>query len=210
MQQGKLFKAPCQWVSPLSDSAFDVRIVNESPSWLWNAKSAQRWVLILSCEYCSAYVTLHLEFSCQTWLLFPAAWGSSYLSESSTGDEPFPFIALHQQNWLLTLFWDKRKDVVFSYLLKSRQNILQYLWLSVTKKLSVVCVCVSVSRILMSHVNPTFVTNFTVIDHLHRVWIITSPNRIPNIMTTLPAPSNWFTCVTMAASCCIVLQRLSD
>lgn len=120
-----------------------------------------------------------------------------------------------KESWFPTLFWIKEEDVVFFFhrthiCLSQGKHRLQCLWFPVTKKLSVVCVCVSVSWILMSHVNSTFVTNFTVIDHLHHVWIITSPNRIPNVMTTLMAPSNWFTCVTVAASCCIVLQRLSD
>lgn len=178
-------------------------------------------MLILSCEYSSAYVMVHLEFSSQTWLLFPTGWVSSYLPNTSGllsahWWRALSFYSLHQQKNpdSLHYFGIKEEDVVFFFhrtplcLNQRKTYCSQYLWFSVTRKLSVVCV--SVSWILMSHVNPTFVTNFTVIDHLHRVWIITSPNRIPNIMTTLTAPSNWFTCVTMAASCCIVLQRLSD
>lgn len=151
MQQGKVFKAPCQWVSPLSDWAFDVSIVNESPSWLWNAKSTQA-----GC--CSYPVNIPVLMSPCIWS-FPARSGCySMLAEGAVTFLILQFfweqhrrwalsfysLAPTKESWLLVLFWDKRRGCCLlpqnSYLFKSRKNLLQYLWLSVTKKLSVVCV----------------------------------------------------------------------
>lgn len=206
--------------------------VSESPQWLSLWCQYCQWIpfLALKCKKCPA-LRAHLILWIFQCLCHPT-FGVFLPDLLPEGAVTFPILQVFweqhrwwalsfcnltptKESWFPTLFWIKEEDVVFFFhrthiCLSQGKHRLQCLWFPVTKKLSVVCVCVSVSWILMSHVNSTFVTNFTVIDHLHHVWIITSPNRIPNVMTTLMAPSNWFTCVTVAASCCIVLQRLSD